>query len=60
MNRKLTNLMSYKQKAWIESLLKNKEIKDLESYLLDLIDKEIALNDKWLNVYRAINKDLEN
>lgn len=60
MNRKLTNLMSDKQKAWIESLLKNKEIKDLESYLLDLIDKEIALNDKWLNVYRAINKDLEN
>tara|TARA_R110001592_G_scaffold366_8_gene2096 strand:- start:1868 stop:2050 length:183 start_codon:yes stop_codon:yes gene_type:complete len=58
MNRNLKILMSDKQKAWIESLLKNKEIEDLESYLLGLIDKEIALNDKWLNVYRAINKDL--
>ncbi|HDZ05669.1 hypothetical protein LCGC14_0066260 [marine sediment metagenome] len=60
MNRNLTNLMSDKQKAWIESLLKNNEIEDLESYLLVLIDKEIALNDKWLNVYRTINKDLDN
>lgn len=58
MNKNLTNLMSDKQKAWIESLLKNKEIEDLESYLLGLVDKEIALNDKWLNVYKAINKDL--
>lgn len=60
MNRNLTNLMSDKQKAWIESLLKNNEIEDVESYLLSLIDKEIALNDKLLNVYRAINKDLDN
>lgn len=49
--------MSDKQKAWVESLLKNKEIEDLESYLLSLIDKEIALNKKWLNVYRAIKKN---
>ena len=58
MNKNLTNLMSDKQKAWIESLLKNNEIDDLESYLLVLLDKEIALNDKWLNVYKAIHKDL--
>ena len=58
MNKNLTNLMSDKQNAWIESLLKNKEIEDLESYLLGLIDKEIALNEKWLNVYRAIKKNL--
>jgi hypothetical protein len=57
MKRDTKLTLSLKQKVWIESLIKNKEIEDLESYLLNLIDKDIDLNDKWLRLYRTINKN---
>ena len=57
MKRDIRLKMSKKQNTWIEALINNKEIEDLESYLLNLLDKDIALNDKWLELYRAINKN---
>lgn len=57
MKRDIRLTISKKQNTWIKSLINNKEIADLESYLLNLLDKDIALNDKWLELYRAINKN---
>ena len=57
MKRNIKLSLSIKQNTWIESLIKNREIEDFESYLLNLLDKDIDLNNKWLELHRTINKN---
>lgn len=55
MKKKVTFEISEKQSNWINSLIKQNEVEDLESYIKSLIDKDMSLNDKWINVFKAID-----
>lgn len=59
MRKKITFEISGKQSNWIDSLIKQNKIENLENYIKSLIDKEMSLNDKWISVYNAIEERIE-
>ncbi|RKR14178.1 hypothetical protein CLV91_0251 [Maribacter vaceletii] len=59
MRKKITFEISGKQSNWIDSLIQQNKIENLENYIKSLIDKEMSLNDKWISVYNAIEERIE-
>ncbi|WP_298502263.1 hypothetical protein [uncultured Maribacter sp.] len=60
MRKKITIELSVKQSNWIDSLIQQNKEDSVESYIKNLIDKDISLDDKWISVFEAIKKRVEN
>lgn len=60
MKKKIIFEISEKQNNWIDALMQQNKVETIEAYMKDLIDKDISLNDKWVNFYDTIEKRIEN
>ncbi|WP_298473811.1 hypothetical protein [uncultured Maribacter sp.] len=60
MRKKITIELSVKQSNWIDSLIQQNKEDSVESYIKNLINKDISLDDKWISVFEAIKKRVEN